>query len=55
LPRRIAQWFFGGLSGQPVTLAPSADRIGWPQWLGFILVSTMPAVACEVYLAKRIA
>jgi hypothetical protein len=56
LPRHIAKWFFGTLSGHPVVIAPSAERTEWWQWLAFSFVSAVPLVvwvAFEVYTAKH--
>jgi hypothetical protein len=58
LPRHIAKWFFGTLSGQPVVIAPSAERIEWWQWLGFSFVSAVPLVAWvafEIFIVKHAA
>jgi hypothetical protein len=56
LPRRLAERFFGALSGQAVKIAPSNEKPHWLQWLGFIFVSAVPPAAWivfELYLAKR--
>jgi hypothetical protein len=58
LPPRLAQWFFGALSGQRITIPPpSTDKPPWWSWLAFAFVSAVPPVAWllfEIYITKSI-
>ena len=57
LPRRIAVWFFGALSGRPVTVdRPASGQNN--NWLVFAFVSAVPPIAWilfELYFAGRAA
>lgn len=55
---RLAQWFFGTLFGQRITIPPpSTDKPPWWTWLAFSFVSAVPPIAWilfEIYITKSI-
>ena len=56
LPRRIAVWFFGFLSGERINLPREENNTGIGQWFIFAFVSAVPFagwIAFELFFAPR--